>query len=163
MNLKIKLLKLLPLITFITLLFPTAKVVKAATSVAQKESVELEKIITQESDGVKYAAAPKGDKGYGEAKSAKKIVLSEKAAQVEFIIFGSLIGLGILVPEILFRGKKNKKSSNNQQNELANKKPEKTVEPDLEFLKAISEKTKEAQKSSQYNGKVETQANSKSA
>ncbi len=156
MNLKIKLLKLLPLITFITLLVPTSKIVRAASSAPEKLVNPTQEILTKETHSVQYAAAPKADIP---AKSTKKIVLSEKAAQIEFVIFGSLIGLGILIPEILFKSKKKKKSGNSEAHRDGgtNNKPEKTVEPDLEFLKVISEK------SGKYNGKVENQANSKSA
>lgn len=150
MNRKSYLLKLLPLITFLTLLLPTSKIARAAN---------LESI--QESSAKTYiAAAPKADKAAGKPTTLKKIVLSKKAQNIEFILFGCLVGLGVLAPEFFFKGKKNQKLSNSQDNQdTQNQKPKsgKTVEPDLEFLKVISEKVAES------NGKIANQSNSKSA
>ena len=152
MNRKFYLFKLLPLLTFIILLFPTTKIAKAASSESLKEIAPTQKLLTEESYSSTYiAAAPKGDAGYGESKSIKKIVLSEKAKKIEFIVLASLMGLGVIAPEIFFNSKKNQQASNSEahqdieQEEVKAKKPEKAVEPDLEFLKVISEKAKQQQ------------------
>lgn len=172
MNLKITLLKLLPLITFITLLLPTPKIARAASSAPAKEVAPTQKLLTEESSDETYiSAAPKSDKGFGESTDLKTIVLSRKAKKIEFIVLASLMGLGVFAPEIFF--KKNKEVSNSEdysdieQEEVKAKKPEKTVEPDLDFLKVISEKTKDvdffSEKSAGSNGKVVNKTNSKSA
>ena len=176
MNRKFYLFKLLPLLTFIILSFPATKIAKAASSESLKETAPTQELLTEESYSEMYiAAAPKGDAGYGASKSVKRIVLSEKAKRIEFIVLASLMGLGLIVPEIFFKKKQEVSHSEDrpdiEQEEVKAKKPEKAVEPDLEFLKVISEKAKNKakdidsffDKSAESNGKVGNQTNSKSA
>ncbi len=161
MNRKSYLLKLLPLTTFLILLFPAPNIARAANSESIKQTAATQQLLTENSSGKTYlAAAPKADKGAAEPTTLKKIVLSKKAQNIEFILFGCLIGLGVLAPEIFFKGKKNQGVSNSQDHQDTQNqelKSGKTVEPDLEFLKVISEKAAES------NGKIVNQTNSKSA
>ncbi|MDJ0682380.1 MAG: hypothetical protein QNJ18_21275 [Xenococcaceae cyanobacterium MO_167.B52] len=161
MNHKFYLLKLLPIATFLTLLLPTPKIVRAANLESIKQTAATQQLLTEEISAPTYiAAAPKADKGAGKPATLKKIVLSKKAQNIEFILFASVIGLGVIAPEFFFKSKKKRGVSNSQDHQdtqTQELKSEKTVEPDLEFLKVISEKVAES------NGKVVDQTHSKSA
>ncbi len=166
MNPKSYLLKLLPLITFITVLFPTSNVAQAANSESVANYSE-----------TYIAAAPAGDGA--SKKKVKRVVLSEKAKQIEFIVFGSFLGLGILVPELFFNKKKqeeelaineaahnNNNHSTSSQEAVKAKKLEKAVEPDMDFLNVISRTAKDIDtffEPTSSNGKVATKTGNKSA
>lgn len=165
MNPKSYLLKLLPLITFITVLFPTSNVAQAANSESVANYSE-----------TYIAAAPAGDGA--SKKKVKRIVLSEKAKRIEFIVFGSFLGLGILAPELFFNKKKQEELSSNEvahnnnnhstssQEAATAKKPEKAVKPDMEFLDIISKTAKNVDsffEPTSSNGKVATKTGNKSA
>ena len=138
MNPKSTLLKLIPLITFISVLLPTPNMARAASS-PKTEAYPTKEIVKGEDHSGGHGAS-----GHNESAGIGKVVLSEKAKKIKFIVFLSLIVGAVFIPEI-FHNKskgdsKNKKSDKNQKDTL--EKQAKNIQPDIEFLKAISAQTK---------------------
>ena len=140
MNPKSTLLKLIPLITFISVLLPTANIAKAASS-PKTETYPTKEIVK----GDEHSHSEEhGASGHNESAGIGRGILSEKAKKIEFIVFLSLIIGAVFVPEIFHN--KSKRDSKNQKSTETEKdtaqKQEKVMQPDIEFLKAISAQTK---------------------
>lgn len=173
MNIKSTLLlKLLPLITFISLLFPTTQIAKAATSAPVKAVSSTKKVLKKESHGGDYAAAPTAEAyiaagGNKKSGSVKKLLVSEKTKKIEFFTFCGLIASFLLAPEIFFKRNKDEEFSNHEDETDNDIKEVETISPDLDFLKTISANTKEvdlfANNSEESNGQVESKQSHKSA
>lgn len=165
MNLKSTLLlKLLPLLTFIALLFPTPKIAQAAGSAPAQIAPAAKKVLKEDSYGEEYAAAP--SKGAEKTTGVNK--LSDEAMRIKFLTFCGVIGSFLLLPEVFYRkGKDEEQPLSDESTHSQPEEPAKNSTPDLDFLKTISAKTKDvdsfSKNSETSNGTVESQKNHKSA
>ncbi len=136
MNPKSTLLNLIPLITFISVLLPTANIAKAASS-PKIEAYPNQEIIKGDDHS---HSEEHGASGHNESSRIGGGILSEKAKKIEFIVFLSLIVGAVFAPEIFYN--KSQGDSKNQNSTASHKdtpqKQAKIIQPDTEFLKAIS-------------------------